>query len=366
MSIYKTNTLPGRTVITAAEEKFLWFSGTDYLGMGHNEAFRTFLKDGLENYGNHFGSSRNNTLQLNVYDEAEGLFAAFTGSPSALIVSSGMWAGQLVMKEIENLVHSRSETERIKYHYAPRVHPALWGNYFKPETASWKNWAYDVVQEINNSTTRTAHVICTDATGSPMVEEFDFSIFNVLPPSQNTWLIVDESHALGITGDDGRGFWKSLDRISGINKIILSSLNKALGIPGGVILSNKLTINQLRRSPWFAGASPPAPAYMHALKMMLNTLLYAKLHSDLIQNIRYFEQKLSAGKLFESIHNYPVFCSKNLALFDHLLENKIMASCFSYPMPTDAPVTRIVISALHQKEDLDKLAEVCKLFISLG
>ncbi|KAA6440078.1 pyridoxal phosphate-dependent aminotransferase family protein [Dyadobacter flavalbus] len=364
MSIFKTNKLPGRTVISAANEEFLWFSGTDYLGLGHNEAFRIFLKDGLEAYGNHFGSSRNNSLQLVAYDEAEELFSAFTGAPSAIMVSSGMWAGQLVMKEIENLVHSRSEAELIKYHYAPRVHPALWGNYFKPENKSWKEWSDQVVYEIESSSLETAHIICTDAIGSPMVEEFDFSIFSELSPSQNTWLIVDESHALGIAGQDGCGFWKNLNQISGVNKIVLSSLNKALGIPGGVILSDDITNSQLRRSPWFAGASPPAPAYMHVLKMMLETSLYTTLHSALMQNIAYFEQKIPAGNLFQRINAYPVYCSKNPALFDHLLENKIMASCFSYPMPTDAPVTRIVVSALHQKEDLDKLAEVCKLFIS--
>jgi len=362
VSIFKTNILPGRTVITVTNEQYLWFSGTDYLGLGHNEEFRTFFNNGIEAYGTHFGSSRNNTLQLEIYDEAEVLFSEFTGSPAALIVSSGMWAGQLVMKEIENLVRNNADTEIIKYYYAPRVHPALRGNHFKPENRTWKEWAYQVVHEINNSSGKTAHIICTDAIGSPMIEEFDFSIFSNLSSSQNTWLIVDESHAIGISGQDGCGLWKRLNQLSDINKIVLSSLNKALGIPGGVILSDNFTVDQLRRSPWFAGASPPAPAYMHVLKMILKSSLSARMHSDLMQNIAYFDQKTSINSLFEKVNAFPVLCSKNPALFDYLLRNKIMASCFSYPMPTDAPVTRLAISTLHQKEDLDKLAKVCTLF----
>ena len=361
MSIFKTDVLPGRTVITAANEKFLWFSGTDYLGLGHNEEFRRFLKSGIEAYGTHFGSSRNNTLQLAIYDETENLFSAFAGSPSSLVVSSGMWAGQLVMKEIENLIHNYSETKTIKYHYAPRVHPALWGNHFKASSENWKEWAQKVVDEIDNSSAKTAHVICTDAIGSPMIEEFDFSIFSKIS-SPNTWLIADESHAIGIAGQDGCGVWKSLDFIKGINKIVVSSLNKALGIPGGVILGDKIVTDQLRHSPWFAGASPPAPAYMHVLKMILKTSLYARQHSTLMQNIACFNQQFATRNFFDSVHAYPVFCSKNPALFAFLLKNKIMASCFSYPLPTDTPITRLVISALHQKEDLDKLAEVCRLF----
>ena len=82
----------------------------------------------------------------------------------------------------------------------------------------------------------------------------------------------------------------------------------------------------------------------------------------LMENIGYFNAKMESSPLFECIEDYPVFCSSNAALFDHLLANGIMASCFPYPSPADAPVTRIAISSLHQKEDLDRLAEVCKRF----
>ena len=104
MAQYLTNQLPGRTVILEENGEYLYFSGTDYLGMGHNEDFRICLDKGFHLYGSHYGSSRNNSLQLNVYRETEGALSNYTSSPSALTVSSGMWAGQLVLKEIENII----------------------------------------------------------------------------------------------------------------------------------------------------------------------------------------------------------------------------------------------------------------------
>ena len=92
-----THSLPGRTVTLDSGEDFLWFSGTDYLGMGSNEAFGAYLAEGFARYGTHYGSSRNGSLRLAVYEDAEESLATYADAPAALVVSSGMWAGQLVM-----------------------------------------------------------------------------------------------------------------------------------------------------------------------------------------------------------------------------------------------------------------------------
>jgi 8-amino-7-oxononanoate synthase len=360
--IYHTSKLPGRTVETTDGQEFLWFSGTDYLGMGHNEDLRNYLQAGTETFGNHYGSSRNNSLRLDIYDEAEKQLADFLQANAALIVSSGMWAGQLLVKEIENLVQGQSNPDTIVFHYAPGVHPALWGNTFQRTDLEWHEWAVRTVQKINRSAAGVAHIICSDAVGSPIVKAFDFTLFNAL--ENPAWLIIDESHSLGVLGTKGKGISSDIGKKLLPQTLVVSSLNKALGIPAGAIAGPKSIIEEIRRSPWFAGASPPAPAYAYALKKLLEDDKYAAAHALLMENIHYFNQRLAGNKLFESIAGYPVFCSTNAALFDHLLQNGVMASCFPYPSPADAPVTRIAIGSLHQKEDLDRLAEVCKQFIA--
>ncbi|MGN7890201.1 aminotransferase class I/II-fold pyridoxal phosphate-dependent enzyme [Dyadobacter sp. 22481] len=362
MNVHHTRKLPGRTVETTDGRKFLWFSGTDYLGMGHNEDLRNYVHSATETFGNHYGSSRNNSLRLDIYDESERQLADFLQSDAALIVSSGMWAGQLLMKEIENVVQSHSNPHNIIFHYAPGVHPALWGTAFQRTGLEWQEWAIRTVQKINGASPGTAHIICSDAVGSPMVKAFDFTIFDAL--EKPAWLILDESHSLGVLGVKGKGIYSNIGKKLLPQTVFVSSLNKAMGIPAGAISGPKSVIEKVRQSPWFAGASPPAPAYVYALKRLLEEDKYAAAHVLLMENIRYFNQRIAGSTLFESVAGYPVFCSTNAALFDYLLRNGVMASCFPYPSPADAPVTRIAVSSLHQKEDLDRLAEVCKQFIA--
>ncbi|MCF0062130.1 aminotransferase class I/II-fold pyridoxal phosphate-dependent enzyme [Dyadobacter chenwenxiniae] len=364
MKIFQTNHLPGRTVQTSDGSEYLWFSGTDYLGMGHDESFRSYLQEGIDAYGLHFGASRNNSLRLDIYEEAELHLANWIGTPTSLLISSGMWAGQLVMKCIENIVHFTSSTSSVQYHYAPKAHPAIWGNNLKISGDHWIDWAYQVIDEIIHSSTNTAHVICTDAIGSPMVEAFDFSVFANLPSGRNIWIVVDASHTLGVHKTFGKDIYQLIEGSGKANVIMVSSLNKALGIPGGVIACERSTYDLLHNAPWFAGASPPAPGYIYALSKLLETNRFANVHTMLSANIDYFNQKLIAQDLFVCAPGYPVFCSRNPLLFDHLLGEQIMTSCFSYPSANDTPVTRIAISAIHQKEDLNRLAEVCNSFKS--
>ncbi|MCF2445809.1 aminotransferase class I/II-fold pyridoxal phosphate-dependent enzyme [Dyadobacter sp. CY345] len=367
MSIYPASHLPNRKVLLNNGKEYLWFSGTDYLGMGHHEGFLNYLHEGILTYGTHYGSSRNNSLRLTVYDETETALAKFSGAPAALTTSSGMWAGQLVVKELQGIIKSCFSTEnvispRVHYHYAPRVHPALWGESYEVDNSTWEDWGKKTVLDIQESNHEDIHILFSDSVGSPFVEHFNFSIFDNLPFDCQILLVVDDSHGFGVLGQNGTGIYRELSAIRQVQLIVVSSLNKALGIPGGVILCEERIILGIRQSPFFAGASPAAPAYIYALKKLLETNAYTPVHQRLLENIHDVTARLTGTNLFVCKNNYPVFCSLDSNLFDFLETNGILASCFSYPQPTDPPVTRLVISALHQKEDLDRLAEVCIKF----
>ncbi|HEV7380097.1 MAG TPA: pyridoxal phosphate-dependent aminotransferase family protein, partial [Dyadobacter sp.] len=140
------------------------------------------------------------------------------------------------------------------------------------------------------------------------------------------------------------------------------SLNKGMGIPAGVIYAEPSTINQLAMSPWFSAASPALPASMYALKMLLKNAVYDEPYRRVIENTIYFLQKISGCMYLTRVSGYPVMCSKDARFFDYLLNKGILASRFPYPSADDEPVTRIALSALHQKEDLDRMAEVCISF----
>ncbi|GAB2766783.1 8-amino-7-oxononanoate synthase [Rhabdobacter roseus] len=359
-TFHTTHQLPGRQVLFDDGQEYLWFSGTDYLGLGPHEGFRRYLHEGLARYGTHFGSSRNNTLQLAVYEEAESTLAQWVGAPAALSTASGMWAGQLVMKYLES---TRLGTS-VRFHYAPRVHPALWGQAYAATEGTWADWAQSTRRQIAQSTPEQTHVICTDSVGSPWIEAYDFSLFAQLPTHGCIWLVVDDSHGLGVLGPQGKGIYAQVPRQENINVIVVASLNKAMGVPAGVVLAEPEVLAALRQLPWFAGSSPSAPAYMHAFQKLLEMQEYPRAHAQLLANTRYLAERLVPTALFVYKENYPVFCSRQKVLHEYLRQRGILTACFAYPRPTDEPIVRLVVSALHQQEDLDRLAEVCHDFSS--
>jgi 8-amino-7-oxononanoate synthase len=359
--IYNTNLLPSRT-ITINNQEYLWFSGTSYLGMPHHQGFRENFMLAFTRYGTSWGSSRNNNIRLDIYEKAEIELAKFAQMPAALTVSSGMWAGQLVVNFLQK--------PNTKFFFAPKTHPALW-NGASLQLEDWEKglsyaqWASVIVEKVKECDAENI-VICSDSVGSPYVEAFDFQWINELSEGGNITVVVDASHSFGIASPPSplscgegekmaifappllkKGDW-------GVRLIITASLNKAMGMTGGVILSDSETVSSIRQSPMFAGASPMMPAL---LETFVNSLGYfTEQQQKLFENITYFNSLIPQNSFLDSIENYPAYCTHQLGVHEFLKENGIMTACFPYPTATDLPVTRLVISALHLEKDLVQLA----------
>ena len=339
---YSTDHLPSRT-ITIDNQEYLWFSGTSYLGMAHHQGFRENFAQAIARYGTSWGSSRNNSVRLAIFEEAELALAKFADMPAALTTSSGMWAGQLVTHFFQQ--------QNATFYYAPKTHPALWqGNFLYvrdwEKGLNYTDWTKIIVEKIKESNEENI-VICSDSVGSPYAEFFDFQWITDLPKEKNITVVVDASHSLGIMNGTQSHFTKV---------IITSSLNKALAIPGGVIFANQETISQIRSTPMFAGASPIMPALLDAFVNSVD--FYHEQQQKLLENIQYFNRLIPKNNFLNSVENYPAYCTYQKGFFEYLKENCIMTACFPYPTANDKPVTRIVVSALHLKEDLEKLAEL--------
>ena len=136
---------------------------------------------------------------------------------------------------------------------------------------------------------------------------------------------------------------------------VVSSLGKALGVPGGVVLGDAALTQRLRKSPFFTGASPIAPAYLYA--MAQSSKVYSSLQEQLQQNVLHFQSLVKESSLFRYFGTYPVFYTPNNDLCKAVEEQCVLSS-FPYPDPDSKPITRVVINALHTKQDLDMLGQL--------
>ena len=357
--------LPSR-VATFEGEEYLFFSGTSYLGIGHQADFKTALLEGMNRYGTVFSASRNNNLQLKIYDETEAFLANWTRAEAALTVTSGLLAGQLAVNLLKNNSSTNVSTNNEKpvFIYAPSAHPAVWE---APPQYIFKNqsdFETNILQTIEKEKNAPL-VVVANAVDMLTCQHFDFSWIAQVTGNQNITLLIDDSHGIGITGENGAGIFQKISALaqSNIKVMVIASLAKALGIPGGVILSDKKTITDIRQNPLFVGASPIVPAYLWAF--LAAQPMYLQTRQTLSNNIQLFKGLLekNAAALFQTpLDNYPVFFSAANDLFDFLLAEKIFISHFAYPKPNDPPITRVVLSALHTQADIEYLATKVNAF----
>jgi 7-keto-8-aminopelargonate synthetase-like enzyme len=340
--------------IRLGEKDYHFFSGTSYLGLNQDNDFKQLLIEGLHQYGMSFGSSRNGNLQLAIYEEAECKMAAWVGARKALTVSSGMLAGQLVAQYLI--------TQNATYFYAPQSHSA---NFHKPDVKlpvkSFQEWIKHIAEDIQQANAPHSVIVCNSTDGL-RATAYEFGWIDDLPENQPITLIIDDSHGLGITGKNGAGIFQAISPKPNIRFIVVSSLHKAMGIPGGVVFGEAETIEKLRHTAFFASCSPIAPAYLYAY--VKADEIYRKSFECLLSNIQRFSSQLKQAKdLFSCQPAYPVFYTTQDGLYDYLFQNDIFIYSFAYPIRTGKPNTRIVISAWHDTEQIDLLAEKCNEFL---
>jgi 8-amino-7-oxononanoate synthase len=323
-------------------EDYLFFSGTDYLGISQNDDFKSLYIQGIEKWGFNNGTSRNNNVQLNIYPEAEKLIAANYHAPAALVTSSGYLAAQLVVQSFF------SEKNIL---FSPLTHPAIWLN-SKPsvEITSFESWKRDTIHHINTSP-EEKFIIVSNAVDPQQPALLHFEDFSTIDPSKQVTLIIDDSHGIGFTRNEGKGVYQTLPQQKNITNIVVASMAKGLGIRAGLVLSDEATIDQLRKSGMFIGASPAAPASMYAYVEAQH--IYRHAYQTLQINNQYFREKLTQP--FSCVEELPIYVSANEQLFGQLKQQKILISSFAYPSASDPLLNRIIINAAHQKEDIDQL-----------
>ena len=184
-------------------------------------------------------------------------------------------------------------------------------------------------------------------------------------------VMVDDSHATGVLGKQGRGTHEHCD-VMGRVDILTGTLGKALGgASGGYTSGRKEIIEFLRqRSRPYLFSNTLAPAIAATSLKVLEMLIEStELRDKLADNTRYFRQQI-AGLGLEVIPGehpiVPIMLKDAIlaqTMADKLLEKGVYVIGFSYPVvPKGAARIRTQISAAHSKDDLDfaieKIGEV--------
>jgi glycine C-acetyltransferase len=200
------------------------------------------------------------------------------------------------------------------------------------------------------------------------VFSMDGSIANLpaicdLAEKYDALVMVDDSHAVGFMGANGRGtheYHNVIDRID----IITGTLGKALGgASGGYTAASKEIVGWLRqRSRPYLFSNSLAPVVAATSVAVLDLLQKeSKLRENLWENTRYFREKMTAlgFNIIPGVHPIvPVMLGDaKLAgqISEALLKEGVYVIGFSFPVvPKDKARIRTQMSAAHTREELDR------------
>lgn len=175
-------------------------------------------------------------------------------------------------------------------------------------------------------------------------------------------VMIDDSHATGFLGKQGRGtheYCGVLDRVD----IITGTLGKALGgASGGFTTGRQEIIDFLRQCsrPYLFSNSLPPVIVCASLKVLEMISSSTVLRDKLESNTRYFRKKMVDQGFDVPVGNHPIVpimlgdavLSQKVA--HRLLEKGIYVIGFFYPIvPKGTARIRAQISAAHTQTDLD-------------
>lgn len=333
------NQFPDR-IIEIDQKQYLYFGGTAYLGLPTNKEFQELVFKNIQKWGTSYGSSRSANIKLTAYENGEAFLAGHIKAESAVTVSSGMLAGKLVLDELR-------KTTDCFFHFS-NLHTAI----KTPESLPIN--LNDTLHPRLLDAKSEQITILTDGVPSHQTQAIDWSVLREIPNHKEITLLIDESHSFGILGKNGCGIYSQID-LPVKRKIMISSLGKAFGLNGGVIASHASFIEQIKQLDTFISAAGMNPAFVQTLADASD--LYKSQHQKLLDNLHYIDQHLIKNENIKFDKTYPLIYLEEENLILKLKENNIIIANFKYQENANN-LNRIVVTANHLKEDLDKLIEI--------
>ena len=328
--------------IQIKKKSHLYFGGTSYLSLQTHFRFKRWVLKGVLKYGIHHGASRHSNIRISLFNKTEKLLAKQAQSPAAVLVSSGYLAGQLVAKQFMGLPYGCV--------YLPHTHSALKVTPYAPETPYEKIAV--TLEEIRKE--KKQPVLFLDSVDFFGQHYPAFASLKKLD-LKDCIVVVDDSHALGITGENGGGSYPVLANLECMELVVTSSLGKGLGVSGGVVLCHETRSKQLKKSPTFGGASPASLAGLYAYNEAPE--IYQKQLRLLQKNIHRFTKGVQNLDFFHYHPSHPAFGFQSEPLSKGLETLGFVVTNFPYPTEKDPIMSRIVITAGHKKKDIEKLCK---------
>lgn len=330
------------------------FSSNDYLGLAGDPESKESLLRHVERHGAGSGASRLVCGTRPPHLELEERIAALKRAGAAIAFSSGFAAATgtipaLCGKEdvviLDKLCHASLIDGARLSGATLRVFP----HNHLDKLANHLRWATSRVGPDGRILVVTESVFSMDGDRAPLREICD------LKDEAGALLLLDEAHAFGVLGPQGRGLAAELGLEPRID-LQMGTFSKAVGLSGGYVCAGRDLVDLLvNRARSFIYSTAPMPALAAATVDALDLVtgergdaLRERLGSHLVAFTDGAESAIVPLVIGE---NEPA-----LAASDALRERRFLVPAIRYPtVPPGTARLRITFSAAHTEEQVESL-----------
>jgi len=351
--------------------KVLNLCSNNYLGFCNDPVLKEAAKKAIDEYGVGPGAVRSIAGTMKLHLELERKLAEFKGTEAVVSFQSGFCAN---LATIPALVGREDGIFSDELNHASIIDGC------RLSRAEIIRYAHCDVDDLKAKLQEHRHrfrraLIVTDGVFSMDGDIAPLPEIVKLAREYDAFVMVDDAHGEGVLGRGGRGITDHFG-LHGEVDIEVGTLSKAFGVVGGYVAGGAELCDYLRqRGRPFLFSSAVTPPDVAACIAAVDILLQSEERvQKLWENACYFQNGLKGlgfdiGKTQTPIT--PVMLGEaTLAqkFSQRLFEEGIFAQAIGYPtVPRGAARIRVMISAVHTKEDLDfALEKFAKVGRELG
>jgi glycine C-acetyltransferase len=362
---------PQQAEITVAQGRVLNLCANNYLGLANHPRLIEAAGDALRTHGYGMASVRFICGTQDIHKALEVAISSFLRTEDAILYGScfdangGLFEVLLDDRDavISDALNHASVIDGIRLCKANRLRFA-------------HSDMKDLEARLNEARTSRLRLIATDGVFSMDGDLAKLDRIVELAGLYDAAVMVDDSHATGVIGANGRGTPDHFGVAHRID-IVTSTLGKTLGgATGGFTTGpgNIVDLLRQRSRPYlFSNALPPAVA-AGALQALALVESGEDLRARLRENAAYFRRELTVlgFRLVDGEHPIiPVMLGDATlagSMADRLLDEGVYVVGFSYPVvPQGQARIRVQMSAAHTREELQRaVAAFAKVGWELG
>jgi 8-amino-7-oxononanoate synthase len=350
--------IEGRKVIMAGSN--------NYLGLTAHPKVKEAAEKAIKKYGTGCSGSRYLTGTLDLHIELENRLARFFNSEAVLLFSTGYQTGQGI---IPTLVQRGDYVITDKDNHACLVAGTLMA---KGATADFLRYKHNDMEDLERVIKKlpyeTAKLIVSDGVFSTGGEIVNLPKLNKIAKENNSRILIDDAHAVGVIGKDGKGTASEFNLEKEID-LTMGTFSKTFASLGGFVTGEAKVINYIKHhSAALIFSASPTPAAVAAALAALDIL---EAEPERVNKLISNANKMRTGLKdlgFNVIEGrtaiVPVIVGNDDVAFKMwrmLYDDGVFVNVFISPgVPPGRQMMRTSYMATHEDKHLDKILEVFK------